>query len=286
MRTEGQALAMKQTLLRLLIILPLILPAWPFDSLAQSQSSTQAARKFDEFGDIYLTDIKARLDNFAIRLQNEPETRGFIIVYRSRRDLPGLSSRLTTRMRNYLVDLRGISAERLVTVDGGIASALVQELWIVPVGATPTPRGDAYSNQFVDTESAWKFDEYYYALPNGVDEYAGDSLEAFAEALRKQPNSQAYIVAYPQYYIERWELNEGRRKIRTRQRISKDRPGTALKMLKEVKADLVKRYRVAPSRIKVVNGGYRKQRQIELWIVPRGEHPPIPTPNAFPKKRR
>jgi hypothetical protein len=277
---------MKQTLLKSLIILPLILLAWPFDSFAQSQASTQAARKFDEFGDLYLTDIKAHLDNFAIQLQSEPDTRAFIIVYRSRRDLPGLSSRLARRMRDYLVDSRGISAERVITVDGGRASSLVQELWIVPVGATPTPRSDAYSNQLVDTESAWKFDEYYYPLPNGIDEYAGDSLEAFAEALRKQPDSQAYIVAYPQYYIERWELNKVGRKTRTRQRIRQDRPGTSLKILKEVKADLVKRYRVAVSRIKVMNGGYRKQRQIELWIVPRGEHAPIPTPNAFAKKRR
>ncbi|MDT4955449.1 MAG: hypothetical protein QOJ02_3587 [Acidobacteriota bacterium] len=264
---------MKRTLLKLLIILPIICIALPLDSFAQSQSSTQAARKFDEFGDIYLTDIKARLDNFAIQLQNEPGTRAFIIVYRSRRDLPGLSSRLAKRMRDYLVDIRGFSAERVVTVDGGIASSLVQELWIVPVGATPTPRSDAHSNQFIDTDSAWKFDEYYYPLPGKYDEgdeYAGSSLEAFADALLKYPRALAYILAYPQYSVER----------------RPEPPGTALKMLAAVKAQLVGKYHIAPARIKFMNGGYRKQRQIELWIVPRGEHPPIPTPNAFPKKRR
>jgi hypothetical protein len=46
---------------------------------AYAQNKTSAARKFDEFGDILLTDIKARLDGFALQLQNEPETRGFII---------------------------------------------------------------------------------------------------------------------------------------------------------------------------------------------------------------
>jgi hypothetical protein len=264
---------MKRTLLKLLIILPIICIALPLDSFAQSQSSTQAARKFDEFGDILLTDIKARLDGFAIQLQSEPGTRGFIIIYRTRHDLPGLNSKLAARMKNYLVNDRGIDVERIVTVDGGVASSLAQELWIVPVGATPKPRDDVYTGQLIDTTSAWKFDEYYYPSPHDDGEYGfdADSLEAFVDALQREPHSQAYILAYSQYYRRGGYL---------------DPPNTALKMLKAVRANLVNKYRVSPSRIKVVNGGYRKQRQIELWIVPRGEHPPVATPNAFPKKRR
>lgn len=241
---------------------------------AQAQSSAQGARKVDEFGDILLTDIKARLDNFAIQLQQEAGARGFIIIYRTRHDLPGLNSRLAGRMKNYLVNLRGITADRVVVVDGGVASSLVQELWIVPIGATPKPRDDVYTGQLTDTTSAWKFDEYYYPLPQGIDdenEYMGNSLEAFAEALRKYPNSQAYILAYPQYYRRGGYI---------------DRSNTALRMLRAVRANLVNKYHIASSRIKVMNGGYRKLRQVELWIVPRGEHPPIATPNAFPKKRR
>jgi hypothetical protein len=264
---------MKRTLLRVLILLPLILLAWPFDSFAQSPSNTQTTRKFDEFGDLLLTERKARLDNFAIQLQNEPGTRGFIIAYRSYRDLPGLSSRLLGPMKEYLVNSRGIPADRVVTVDGGEASCLMHEFWIVPIGKTPTPRNDAYSRHFIDTESAWKFDEYYYPLPQDYDEgdeYVGNSLEGFVEVLRKLPRSQAYILAYPQYHSER----------------RLDPPNTSLKMLTTVKAKLANKYRISPSRIKIVNGGYRKLRQVELWIVPPGEHAPIATPNAFPKKRR
>lgn len=264
---------MNRTLIKLAITLTLVCLALPVDSIAQGQSSAQGARKFDEFGDIYLSDIKARLDNFAVQLQNEPGTRGFIIIYRARRDLPGLNSRLAGRMKDYLVNSRGIPAERVVTVDGGVANCLTQELWIVPIGATPTPRSDAHTNQFIDTDSAWKFDEYYYPLPGNYDEgdeYAGNSLEAFAEALRKYARSQAYILVYPEHHIER----------------RSDPPNTALKMLRAVKADLVSKYGIASSRIKLMNGGYRKLRQVELWIVPRGEHAPIPTPNSFPKKRR
>lgn len=243
-------------------------------AMAQDTAPTApVARKFDEFGDIYLSDLKARLDNLAIQLQQEPTARGFIIIYRSRRDLPGLNARLAGRSKRYLVYARGIPADRVVTVDGGVAECLTQEFWIVPAGATPVPKSNASSNQAIDIESAWKFDEYSYPLPSAYeegDEYTGNSLEAFAEALRKSRRSQAYILAYPQYHSER----------------RPDPPNTASKMLKAVKADLVGRYRIAPSRIKVVNGGYRKWRSLELWIVPRGEHAPIATPNAFPKRLR
>jgi hypothetical protein len=280
-----------KSLATLRIVLPVMCMALALASFAQAQSGNQAASKFDEFGDIYLTDIKARADNFAIALQNQPNARGFIIIYRARRDPPGLSDRLARRIKTYLVYARGIPAERVVTVDGGMAGCLTQELWIVPAGTAPEPRSDAYSNQFSDSESASLFDEYYYALPQdtdmGEDDFVGNSLEAFAEALRKGPRTQGYIIVYPRYYLERWEEYDDEKKInRTGRRLHLDSSGTAQKVLKEVKAELVNKYRIAASRVKVMNGGYRKFREVELWIVPRGEHAPIPTPNAFPKRRR
>ena len=38
---------------------------------AVAQTSDTAARKFDEFGDALPTDMAARLDNYAIELQNK-----------------------------------------------------------------------------------------------------------------------------------------------------------------------------------------------------------------------
>jgi hypothetical protein len=84
---------MKRRFIELIMMLSFIWIALSLDSFAQIRQSNQTARKFDEFGDIYMTDIKARIDGFAEALRNEPNARGFIIVYRTRRDLPGLSSR-------------------------------------------------------------------------------------------------------------------------------------------------------------------------------------------------
>ncbi|MBX5479194.1 MAG: hypothetical protein IRZ19_08955 [Pyrinomonas methylaliphatogenes] len=95
------------------------------------------ASKFDEYGNIAFNDEKARLDNFAIQLQNQPGAQGYIIAYGGRRGRVGEALRRAERAKNYLVSTRGIEAGRIVTVDGGYRETLTVELWIVPQGAQP-----------------------------------------------------------------------------------------------------------------------------------------------------
>ncbi|HEV7904960.1 MAG TPA: hypothetical protein VGO96_14045 [Pyrinomonadaceae bacterium] len=243
---------------------------------AQTATTTAApAVKWDEFGDIAASDLIARLDNFAVQLQNDPNTRGFLVVYRTRRDLPGLSNRYAHAMKDYLVKTRGLPAERIVTVDGGVILCLTQEIWLVPIGATPAIRTDAYWNAFPD--AAYKFDEHYYEQrtdsvgetvsywsfpPHNLQGY----LEAYAAALRKEPRASGYLVAY-------MSLNQ-------------DRPTLAQKMLQTERNFLIKHFNIKPSRIKTINGGYRRWRGMELWIVPPGEPPPLSPPGSVSKRRR
>ncbi|MCA1630331.1 MAG: hypothetical protein LC785_03815 [Acidobacteria bacterium] len=277
---------MKKWRLRLAVLLSAV-PLFLFPTrLAFAQANIPVAQKFDEFGDIQSSDIAARLDNFANELQAQPGVKGFIITYRSRRDLPGLSGRLMNLMRSYLIDTRGLEPDRVVGVDGGEAGCLTQELWLVPVGATPTPRSDAYKNEFEDTDSTRKFDEASLSADSSYQQSIYHSLEGFANALRKEPRARAYLVAYSGYWINRWEEQDERGVKRTHRDVNRDSPGTARRALARVKAELVKKHGVSPSRIKLMDGGYRKWGEMELWIVPRGEHTPIPTPNAFPKGRR
>jgi hypothetical protein len=91
------------------------------------------ATKFDEYGNIRFNDEKARLDNYAIQLQNQPGAQGYIIAYGS---CAGEAQARADRAKDYLVNTRGIDAGRIVTVDGGCRSDLSVELWIVPTGAT------------------------------------------------------------------------------------------------------------------------------------------------------
>lgn len=254
------------------------------------QSRAQAARKFDEFGDVQYSDLIARLDNLAMQLQNEPATKGFIVVYRTRRDLPGLSNRIALQSKRYLIDSRGLSKNRVVTIDGGEAACEIQELWIVPPGATPTPRSDAYQLYFPDLDSARKIDEYGFepatrsSPATARDEVDAEYLETLAILLRKQPRATACIIAYAQYNprpgLVADSSYEPIRDVRL------DPSGTAQKRLMIEQKRLIEVYGIPASRIKTINGGYRKRRMIELWIVPRGEHAPIPTPNSFPRSAR
>src|SRR6185436_161075 len=94
-------------------------------------------RKFDEYGNIRFNDEKARLDNYAIQLQNTPTDRATIIGYGS---CEGEGLTRANRAKDYLVNTRGIDAGRIDVVDGGCRSELHVELWIVPSGAAaPTP---------------------------------------------------------------------------------------------------------------------------------------------------
>lgn len=95
------------------------------------------ARLFDRYGTLSAADQNARLDNFAIQLQNEPMSRGYIAAYGVRTTTAGgIAAHLKTIM-NYLVQTRGIEESRLVTVNGGSRARAETELWIVPQGAKP-----------------------------------------------------------------------------------------------------------------------------------------------------
>lgn len=109
-------------------------------SCTTSVKPLRVPRKFDEYGNIRFNDEKARLDNFAIQLQNEPDAQGYILAWGS---CDGEGQARANRARDYLVNTRGIDAGRLVTVDGGCMEQLKVELWIRPQGASDVPVAQA-----------------------------------------------------------------------------------------------------------------------------------------------
>ena len=99
----------------------------------------QSAKLFDRFGAISSNDEKARLDNYAIELQNDPNSIGYIIVY-GRRSRPGEAKKRADRQKKYLWYSRSVDTRRLVSLDHCFKSQLEVELWIVPRGAkAPVP---------------------------------------------------------------------------------------------------------------------------------------------------
>lgn len=103
-------------------------------------AEVRTARKFDEFGNISNDDAKARLDTFAVELQNDPTSTATIITYGGRRATTNQAQRRADFARDYLVNQRGIDAARITTVDGGFREEASTELYIVPTGAQqPAP---------------------------------------------------------------------------------------------------------------------------------------------------
>ncbi len=97
-------------------------------------------RKFDEFQSLSFDDDKARLDSFAIELQNSPDSQGYIIMYQGTDKLSVKSrnvDKLSKRTLDYLVKTRGIDPRRIVITNWGTRSQTMYELWIIPPGAQP-----------------------------------------------------------------------------------------------------------------------------------------------------
>jgi hypothetical protein len=97
--------------------------------------------KFDEYSDLKFNDEKARLDNFAIQLQQQPGAQGYYVIFGS---CDGEADQRSARAVDYLVNNRGIDRGRIVVVNGGCRETLTVELWVCPTGAAaPTPSNTA-----------------------------------------------------------------------------------------------------------------------------------------------
>ena len=96
--------------------------------------------RFDEFDSLAFDDDKARLDAFAIELQNNPDSQGYIILYQgtdrvSRRSRN--ADNISKRTLDYLVKVRGVDPRRIVITNGGSRPKTRYELWVIPPGAQP-----------------------------------------------------------------------------------------------------------------------------------------------------
>jgi len=108
-------------------------------AVAAEEKKILVSREFDECNNCTFDDQKARLDNLAVELQNDPTMTGYIIAYGGRTSPIGQIQVLMTRARDYLINERAIDGSRLVIINGGFRETDSVELWLVPRGAA-TPR--------------------------------------------------------------------------------------------------------------------------------------------------
>lgn len=97
----------------------------------------QTCRRFDEFSNISRNNEKARLDNFAIELQNDPTATGYVIIHPGSVLPPSSGQLRSNRITDYLVNSRGLNSRRLINRIGSPETTQRVELWVCPQGTTP-----------------------------------------------------------------------------------------------------------------------------------------------------
>lgn len=239
------------------------------------EESGADARKFDEFGEVRGCDLGSRLDNFAIQLQNEPTTTGYIICYGPEGEGYGTGRSGLNIMTDYLSHSRGLDPERLKTIYAGHYKEwqeVATQLWIAPQGAAaPEPlRYNPKVEPFTGMFTEFKTHEINFYEDAGVGPgFSSTKRAGFAELLRHHTETRAVIVAY---------------------NMRGSVPGAWRRAAKEVTDSLENGYKVEARRIEIVYGGYREERKekkdeegegpegsalVQLWILPKDAPPPV-----------
>lgn len=231
---------------------------------SSSNSSTPeqpaVAKKIDEFGSVRGCDHSARLDNFAIELQNAPDATGYLVVYGAEGKANGTADFRLRLAKDYLVNARGIAEERVVIAYGGPyrdKAESFSELWVVPPGAE-APKPSKYKNDAATFKGKFAEFEGWDGLITEYDASTGPpvgnmALAGFAEVLRLQPSAVAYVVTY-----------HGKEAA----------PGAWRRVGESHAASLREEHGVDASRVNVLFGGYKKETTVRLWVLPKDAPPP------------
>ena len=116
----------------ILSLMPLLLIATAMPPSAGGHLGRAAPdHALDFYGNVCWEDEKARLDNFAITLQENPDKVGLIIVYAGPRSCAGEAQFRAKRAKKW-VEGRGVAAGRVLLKDGGYQEQVMTWLWVIP----------------------------------------------------------------------------------------------------------------------------------------------------------
>lgn len=147
---------------------------WP--SAGGADPLAGMTRKLDEYGKIGHCDESARLDNFAITLLNEPGSKGYLLVYLGRNDMPAWKNGILARAADYLVNTRGMDAGRLKVVEAGYREERTTELWVV-AGEDPAPQPTNTIEVKLDRTKPYQWDEKNIHVEFNYEAEAAESQE-------------------------------------------------------------------------------------------------------------
>lgn len=110
-----------------------------FSPVSARSTNPALNRPFDEYGNICWWNEAARLDNFAIALQNDPTATGIIIFYDGNPSCHQEAIAPAIRARKYIVEYRNIEWNHVMWRYGGHRSDMTFMLVVIPRGAPNYP---------------------------------------------------------------------------------------------------------------------------------------------------
>jgi hypothetical protein len=282
----------------------------------ENSSETNQTQTFeaDEFGRLGDCAFSARLDNFAILLQNKPEAAGYIIAYRSADILPSQieSKSYLRRAQHYLVNTRGIDANRIKVIDGGFRKEETTEIWLVPPGGAVPEASDTVPVPVIPKGKTYLYDKGFF---EDVSEFALPVAEDFIEEPAEE-NTESEKTAESEEIADLEETEPEELPEETSELTEEELEALKFGWLDERIADLIKKEKKSRSVIifyadeieydinkirahieegrtrliknsglsaehfEIVFGGYRASPEIELWFVPPAGEVPIATPGT------
>jgi hypothetical protein len=147
------------------------------------------------------------------------------------------------------IDSTGLAGQRItatLVVDDGSGDSSCRQIAQASTFVPPPPPRENPAKEF-DVCCSCSYDDQKARLDN------------LAVALQNEQSTTAYIIAY------------GGRTSRI---------GQADRLGGRARDYLVTQRGIGPSRIIVINGGFREEDCVELWVVPSGATPPQPTPTV------
>jgi hypothetical protein len=110
----------------------ILLASTVVSAVSYPKSPSLPGGPLDSYGNICWEDEKSRLDNLAIAVQDAEGWYGYIVIYAGRRSCVGEAQARLERARKWVVEKRGIEANRIILKDGGYRENVRTELWLVP----------------------------------------------------------------------------------------------------------------------------------------------------------
>jgi hypothetical protein len=183
------------------------------------------------------------LDSFRSQIALPQSWRGRIVVRPKRGDPADLPLRIAEYERRYLLRKHSVETSRVSLEVGEPGERRKVELWVVPgvIALGPT--------------------EFVPGDPARTEMHLGSVVGTMQSLKGVQAGSRVFAIAYTGAVTGRRDAT---------------REVSAASVLGEIKEALVKKYRLAPGRVVLLDGGRQKEALVELWIVPPGAIEPAP----------